>query len=113
HLAFATLFGSDGVKDAGVRQRRREGEVVLTDDFQVQDEAGAFVAAAAEKFADAVGHSSVSFSFQAPGVGCHLKCAARASPVTSLRPLSPVKMPAFKCAVAWIGGAPHRAPGKE
>ena len=48
--------GLDGVVDLAVGQRLGEGIVVVADDIEVDHEAGSFVGAALEKFANACGH---------------------------------------------------------
>ena len=53
---FRRRIGLDGVEHLGVRQRLGEGEIVLADDVEVDHEAGSFVVALLEKFADACGH---------------------------------------------------------
>ena len=48
--------GLHGVEDARVGQRLGEGLIVLAHDVEVDDEAGPFVVAVLEEFADACGH---------------------------------------------------------
>ena len=48
--------GLDGVVDFAVGQRLGEGIVVVADDIEVDHEAGSFIGAALEKFANACGH---------------------------------------------------------
>ena len=49
-------IGLHGVEDLAVGQRLGEGSVVLADDVEVDHEAGPFIVAVLEEFADACGH---------------------------------------------------------
>src|SRR5262249_58588594 len=49
----------DGIERAAVGQRLREGTIVLAHDVEIDDEAGAVLAAAAQKVANALGHGAL------------------------------------------------------
>ena len=53
---FRRRIGLDGVEHFGVGQRLGEAQIVFADDVEVDHEAGSFIAALLEKFADACGH---------------------------------------------------------
>ena len=53
---FGRRVGLHGVEHARVRQRLREGEVVVAHDIDVEHEAGSFILAVLQKFANACGH---------------------------------------------------------
>ena len=65
--------GLDRVEDARVRQRLGESQVVLADDFEVDDKAGAVVASSSEKLADTFSHFSFLHSKSAETAGPRMR----------------------------------------
>ena len=56
---FRRRIGLHGVEHARVRQRLGEGQIVVADDVEIDDEARTIITAVAQKLADALGHGAL------------------------------------------------------
>ena len=78
---FRRRVGLDGVEDLGVRQRLGEGQVVLAHDVEVEHQAGSFVVAVLQEFANACGHLDL-----APLIRLAAQAASGEPPVMLIAP---------------------------
>src|SRR5262249_14625598 len=108
----------DGIEHAAVGQRLREGTIVLAHDVEIDDEAGPVLAAAAQEFADALGHGALLTRFNGR---CPIEVQAANRPASAGEDASAAVRwrhdgePGFSPEMLpWLGaGDPFRTAGKD